>query len=288
MNFGKVLGVNLKVHYLFLLWLLVSASMGDPLYTFTLVLSVCVHELGHILAAANLGIGVREVELMPFGGVARLERWLGTEPSTEASVALAGPANSLVLLVIGLVFNDTAFGSALLECNVLLLAVNLLPVMPLDGGRVLRSLVIRRQGLGSGTKRVLASGDRIAWVLLGVVSLLSFWGLFSTNAVVLGAFVLYSTVQEKKMIPYLLMNYVAGAQGDLHSAKALPARSLVVLPSTHIKSIMELLLPGHYHLFHVVFPDGEIETIPEEKLYEMMMNHGPLLTFSDVLDDGRV
>lgn len=288
MSFGRVLGVNLKVHYLFLLWLLVSATMGDMVYTVILVISVCIHELGHILTAINLGIGVREVELMPFGGVARLERWLGAEPSTEASIALAGPANSLVLMILGLVYHKTPWGGALLEANILLLAVNLLPVMPLDGGRVLRSIIIRRQGLGAGIKRMLKSSDRIAWAFLGIISLLALWGFFSTNAVVLGAFVLYSASQEKKMIPYLVMNYVGGAEGELQSARVLPGRVVVVLPETYIKSALEFLLPGYYHLFHVVYPDGLVEVVPEEKLYGVLMIHGPGLTFSDALDDGRV
>ncbi|MBS3949097.1 MAG: M50 family metallopeptidase, partial [Peptococcaceae bacterium] len=96
MSFGKILGVNLKVHYLFLLWMIVAATLGEFYSALIIVFSVIFHELGHVLAAVNLGVEVREVELMPFGGVARVNRLLGSDPATETAIALAGPANSLV------------------------------------------------------------------------------------------------------------------------------------------------------------------------------------------------
>jgi stage IV sporulation protein FB len=285
MYLGQVLGVSLKVHYLFLLWLFVSATLGDWVYTVVLVVSVCFHELGHILAAANCRASVEEVVLMPFGSVAKLGRWLGIEPKTEAVIALAGPANSLVLGVVGLLLPDGVLGDKLLEVNLLLLTVNLLPILPLDGGRIIRSLVVKRLGLGAaGGGRLVRFMDAAAFGLLGAVALLNFYGIASVNAVVLAVFLVYAVAQEKKMMPYLFMSYLGGKQGELTAAGSLVGRLIVVLPETPVTKALKDMVPGCYHLFYVVQPEGTVVTLTEEALFAALVNHGSTITFAAVAE----
>jgi stage IV sporulation protein FB len=281
MYLGQVLGVSLKVHYLFLLWLFVSATLGDWVYTVVLVVSVCFHELGHILAATNCRASVEEVVLMPFGSVAKLGRWLGTEPKTEAIIALAGPANSLVLCVVGLLLGDGMLGDKLLEVNLLLLTVNLLPILPLDGGRVIRSEVVKRLGLSAGGGRLVRFMDAAAFGLLGAVILLNVYGMASVNAVVLAVFLVYAVAQEKKMMPYLFMSYVGGKQGELAAAGALVGRLIVVLPETQVTKALKDMVPGCYHLFQVVHQGGAVATITEEALFAALVTHGSTITFAE-------
>ncbi|MBT9154034.1 MAG: Stage IV sporulation protein FB [Firmicutes bacterium] len=272
MYLGQVLGVSLKVHYLFLLWLFVSATLGDWVYTAILVFSVCFHELGHILAALNCRVGVEEVVLMPFGSVAKLGRWLGVEPKTEAAIALAGPANSLVLCVVGLLWQSAAWGDALLEVNLLLLTVNLLPILPLDGGRIVRSAIVRRRGLAAGA----------TWGLLCVAALLFVYGVSSVNAVVLAVFLLYAVAEEKKMMPYLFGSYLGSKQGELSASGTLAGRVIVVLPDTPVARALKDMTPGCYHLFHVVHPNGQVIAVTEESLFAALVNQGLGITFADV------
>ena len=282
MYLGQVLGVSLKVHYLFLFWLLISATLGDWIFTVVLVVSVCFHELGHILAALNCRVGVDEVVLMPFGSVAKLRRWLGVEPKTEAAIALAGPANSLVLCVVGLLYQYTTWGQSLLEANILLFSVNLLPVLPLDGGRVIRSLVIRSLGFGTKGRHLIELMEKTAWVFMGIVGVLYLLGVLSINAIVLALFLLYATVQERKMMPYLFVRYLGGKPGELAAAGVLVGRVIVVLPDTPVANALPDMTPRCYHLFHVVQPTGGVITITEEALFAALIRHGPDITFADV------
>ncbi|MBS3985896.1 MAG: hypothetical protein KGZ66_09915 [Selenomonadales bacterium] len=264
-----------------MLWLFVSATLGDWVYTVVLVVSVCFHELGHILAAANCRTSVEEVVLMPFGSVAKLGRWLGTEPKTEAIIALAGPANSLVLCVVGLLLGDGMLGDKLLEVNLLLLAVNLLPILPLDGGRVIRSEVVKRLGLSAGGGSLVRFMDAAAFGLLGAVILLNIYGMASVNAVVLAVFLVYAVAQEKKMMPYLFMSYVGGKQGELAAAGSLVGRLIVVLPETQVTKALKDMVPGCYHLFQVVHQGGAVATITEEALFAALVTHGSTITFAE-------
>src|SRR5512134_2647804 len=104
---ARIFGIDIKVHLTFLLILVWGAlnygGSAGPLYgivvTLALFTLVFLHELGHSLAAIGYGIPVKDITLLPIGGVARLER-MPEKPLHELVVALAGPAVNVILAVI--------------------------------------------------------------------------------------------------------------------------------------------------------------------------------------------
>ncbi|MGH3629830.1 MAG: site-2 protease family protein, partial [Sciscionella sp.] len=151
--------------------------------TFALLLAVSVllHELGHCVVALRLGLPVRRVRLFLLGGVSEVSR-APRRPREEGLVALAGPLVSIVLSGLsGMGVLVVAGGGSpwllLMECTVANLAVtvfNLLPGLPLDGGRILRAGVWAATGRRAiGTKLAVAGAGVIAaalivWALAGV------------------------------------------------------------------------------------------------------------------------
>jgi Zn-dependent protease len=130
-----------------------------------LLVSVLLHELGHALTARRFGIGVRGITLELLGGYTELDRD-APSPSVELLVSLAGPAVSLVLGVFAAaaaavlpdrtLLEELAFQLAL--SNLVVAAFNVLPGLPLDGGRALRA------GIWA-LSRDRHLGDRVAgWV----------------------------------------------------------------------------------------------------------------------------
>ena len=165
---GSLAGIPVRVHatfFLLLLFVAWSHASGGPAamvggVVFVLLLFACVvlHELGHSLAGRRFGYRVRDITLLPIGGVASFES-LPTNPRQELIIAIAGPAVNVVLatLLYGLLRVGNAFvpveqlgvaeGSILerlLVVNVFLALFNLLPAFPMDGGRVLRALLALR------------------------------------------------------------------------------------------------------------------------------------------------
>lgn len=108
--------------------------------------SVLLHELGHALTARRYGIGVRGITLELLGGYTEMDRD-APSPRVDLFVSLAGPAVSLLLGVVGVVItlalpDDTLvnqFAFQLAASNVLVGLFNILPGLPLDGGRALRA-----------------------------------------------------------------------------------------------------------------------------------------------------
>jgi Zn-dependent protease/CBS domain-containing protein len=140
-----------------------------------LYLSVLVHELSHCVVARGFGLPVRRILLYPLGGVSEIEREAHT-PGREFAVAGAGPALSLVLGAIGYglaqVLPDGIPGviiRQLMFANIIVGVFNLLPGLPLDGGRMLRAVIWKLTGR-PGTASIAAAwtGRGLAVALLAV------------------------------------------------------------------------------------------------------------------------
>lgn len=139
------------------------------------------HELGHALAARQFGIPTRDITLLPIGGVAALER-MPRNPLQELWIAVAGPLVNVVIatvLMIGLAFAPPASTSGLVVffwqlalANVVLVVFNMIPAFPMDGGRVLRSVLALLMDWHSATRIAVAVG-KVSAVGLGLLGLLS-------------------------------------------------------------------------------------------------------------------
>lgn len=148
---------------------------------------IALHELGHAVAAMHYGYRIESITLWLLGGLARLtetpRHW-----SHEFTIAIAGPAVSvatgvvvLVPLVVAASLPDVVvFLLAYIGLmNIVLAAFNMLPAFPMDGGRVLRSLLARNRSLNSATRVASTTGTVFAG-LIGV------WGIMSVNLILVG------------------------------------------------------------------------------------------------------
>jgi Zn-dependent protease len=201
---GIEIGVNwsLLVIFALLVWSLSSAvfpsqnpGLGDGTYLAMAVVaallffaSILLHELGHAFQAQRDGMEIDGITLWLFGGVARF-RGMFPSAGAELRIALAGPAVSLVL---GAAFVATAVllrGPAAADgvaawlgyINLGLLVFNLLPALPLDGGRVLRALLWRSRGdFGRATRIAATIGRGFGYLfIVGGLALFIVQGAFS-------------------------------------------------------------------------------------------------------------
>jgi Zn-dependent protease/predicted transcriptional regulator len=179
--------------------------------------SLVMHEFGHALQARREGMKIEGITLWLFGGVAKFK---GMFPSAGAEfrIAVAGP---LVSLALGILFVLVAWLAGTPEAvdavaawlgyiNLTLLVFNLLPALPLDGGRVLRSLLWRARGdFGWATRVAATVGRGFGYLMIAAgVFLLIFEGAFSGAWLAfLGWFLLMAAAAEDR---YLLAQQALG------------------------------------------------------------------------------
>ncbi|MGC9529661.1 MAG: site-2 protease family protein [Candidatus Bipolaricaulaceae bacterium] len=201
---GKIAGIAIGVHYTWLVafalvaWSLAAGyfpqaypEWGQSAYWITgtvaallLFLSVLVHELAHSLVARARGMPVRNITLFIFGGVSNIAGE-AEAPKDEFLMSIVGPLTSLALAAVFWGIRaavgdvDTPLAATLgylAVINALLAGFNLVPGFPLDGGRVLRSILWSVTGsLPRATNIAAAAGQAFAWVLIG-------WGVFQLLA----------------------------------------------------------------------------------------------------------
>lgn len=187
--------------------------------TVALFLSIVLHEFAHAMVARRFGIPIKGITLFIFGGVAEMHEE-PKNPRTELLMAAAGPAASLVIagLFLGLAYGGVFVGWSaevvsvfqyLCWVNALLVAFNLVPAFPMDGGRILRALLWMWSGdPRSATKTASDAGSffGMALIALGVITLVS--GNFITGLwwFLIGMFirsVAQSTWQQQLMKQFL-------------------------------------------------------------------------------------
>ncbi len=206
LKIGKIGGIEVFVHwswlFIFILitwsfatgildhfypeWSAAQRWLAGAIISLVFFLSLLLHELAHSLLARRRGIDVRDITLFFLGGVSSLKG----EPRTaqdEFAIAIVGPLTSLLLgALFGIGWVILHFWSAglagisaqLAVINAILAAFNMLPGFPLDGGRVLRSLIWRRnKNLLAATRSAARLGEVFGYGLMGVGVVFFFWGL---------------------------------------------------------------------------------------------------------------
>jgi len=280
-------GVPVRFHFTFwlvVIWMIVLVSSGKQsvagaaAFIAGLFLSILLHEAGHAWMARRYGIGTQEIVMLPIGGLARLERQ--PRAGEEFWVAFAGP---LVNFFLGLILLGAAYlgggrlsigdwreaadhniVSRLALANLVLALFNLLPAFPMDGGRVLRSLLAERRSYEEATRITARIGTLIA-------ALLALVGLLQGNFLMLfGALFIYVGAMQESM--------AATAQALMQGAQVRDAMVTDFRTLSHgdtIRDAAELLLATSQQDFPVLAGPRVTGLLSRNHLLRALAAEGP-------------
>ena len=294
---AEVAGIGVYMHATFLLligfivlshWLQGNTVEGTAIgVLFILALFFCVllHELGHALTARNYGIKTRDITLLPIGGLARLER-MPDKPVQELWVALAGPAVNVIIsaaLFVGLFATNSlepldtlsvsqgSFLERLMVVNVFLVAFNLIPAFPMDGGRVLRALLAMRMEYTRATQIAAGLGQGIAFVF-------GFIGFF-TNPILLfiAFFVWIGAAQESSMVQ------MKTSLGGIPVRNAMLTDFQTLNADNVLSRAIELILAGSQTDFPVLSDNRVVGVLTKGDLLLALAKQGQSTRVGDVM-----
>lgn len=289
MYLGRVLGVRVSVHPLFALLLAVAVAGGQGRLAFLLVSLLLTHELAHLLVARAYRLDVSAVEFLPFGGVARIDGLVESEPGVEAAVALAGPLNNFMLLAAGLWLHDAGLIAGeeaifFIEGNMGLALFNLLPALPLDGGRFWRSVLTPRLGFGRASRLLARLGQAASGTLAagGTVALAA--GYVVPNAFALAAFLFVAASRELSAAGWEALQVMWRKRQRFLARRVLSVQELVALDDTLLREVARYLSPHRYHLIWVVDERmAVLGLVSEPELISALAERGAGATLRDIL-----
>jgi Zn-dependent protease/CBS domain-containing protein len=286
-----VSGIDIKVHFTFPLILVLGAidwgsKHGTPGAAFgallMMALFVCVvlHELGHSLVAQRFGITVREIVLLPIGGVAMLGK-MPRKPVQELLIAIAGPLVNVVIAVglglyLGFRGDLPLDGSQLVEltkaapstqtllqwllaANVSLFVFNLIPAFPMDGGRILRAGLALFMGFSRATRVATGVGQMLA-LALGLFAIFNGQILLALVA----AFVFLGAGQERAV------EEARTLLSTLRLGDAYNKYALTLSPGDSVHRVIDYLLTSYQPDFAVLHGDRLLGVVTRDAVLQSL------------------
>lgn len=268
--------MKLRINPWFWLIMFVAGLTGHGLYVIATIISVLLHETAHAVAAWAFSYPTYRIDLFPFGGVAIMDSALGGDPVAEGYTALAGPLYSLFFAALTFYGGDWlgggSFFKAMSNINLSLGLLNLLPLYPLDGGRVVRSMIGRFLGLREATRVMslltrwtagiaffpavfLLSRDRISWTI-PVILFFLFWA-----------------ARDPKDYFYLQWRQRERRRRYLMDGKSLPVTVHIMNQETELREAGEAVDGKAYHILLTADDKGGVNGwLDEATLWESLLD----------------
>ncbi len=301
----SIRGIDLRIHITFPLILIWAAfqygtAAGDAVtgaifgvvVILLLFILVTLHELGHSFAAQYYGVPVKQIVLLPIGGLAQMSQ-IPENPKQEFVISTAGPAVNVVMAVLMgamiLVFNipltapftgiSLTFAvifSYIFYYNIMLALFNLLPAFPMDGGRIFRSLLAMKLNYVTATL-IAGNVGRALAVAMGIYGLLN-GGIF---LMLIALFIFSGASQEMMMVRfqqrkrrgeipthvYLMPGHMVQ---EVHSPHV-----LVLNPNDSLEQAMQVRMQGIQNNFPVVQNGRYMGFVTEAGLVNAYKQYGP-------------
>lgn len=255
------------------------------------LISIVLHEGAHALVATAFGKPPKDIELTPLGMLMRLEDDEALPPLGRFLTVLAGPAMTLLLCVCALTGTkygmlNYAVGRAFFMSNLSILLLNMLPALPLDGGRILAQL------LGLIIRPVTAHRMmRGLGVLVGLMCIgLNLWltwhiGGWNLSLTAAGCFLMYSASVSTTSYAMALLHGFADRKIRLENHGSLPVAWIAVCGRMTMQQVVRRLHPRRYTIFTVIEEGSQkrLGNLDEQEIISFFLSN-PAVCVRDLLD----
>ena len=279
----KIFGVSLRIHPTFLVVLAIYGVLGLATQALLVFGLVVLHELGHLLTARAYGFRVVGLELFPFGGAAYCDDLFEGRKLEESIMALAGPALNVVLLFGAQALRWQGVWTGELADNFVrfnfwLAAFNLIPVLPLDGGRVARAFFAESFGFVKTTKFLAWAGKWLGVLLALYGTILWGGGKLAEGAltfIILGGFFWLAGSKEISSAHITFLRQLTRKKEDLLKKGLMKSLWVTVHKDTPLVRIVEEFTPDRYAMISLANEElGLGKILTETDVVEGMLREG--------------
>lgn len=297
MRIGRVWGIEVRFDPVLVLVLAFALLAGYGAEALLTGLALVVHEGAHLAWAQAEGLRVRRIRLHPLGGRAEIPDLMLREPRAVWATAAAGPLANLAAAAIfsslllhpipapwGAVAPDRGLTVFFVDANLALSGLNLLPVLPLDGGQAVRAMLGPRWGEAMVVKRLALLGTALGLSLVGAGAFRLLGGREGLNWVALGGWMVFASREERRSFPYIAATGPADRRATLARGRIVPGRVLVASSEATVLAVYRRLSTREYCVVYVTDRGGRvIGLVDETGLERALADRGPASLLGEAL-----
>lgn len=252
-------------------------------------ISITIHELGHLLIAKCFNININKLALTPIGFMANINYSDYKRYYHEIIISIAGPAVNLLAALAGYIislyfldkFNNIGF---FILVNFSLAFINILPILPLDGGKIFRAALFFRLGYNPTRKifSVVSKTISIALICLGIYQIFICGN--NVSLLLIGIFLYIYIYKEKDEMQYFLIGELIYKKKKLREAGALFIEYIACFEDIKIIEIVKKIRSNRYHIAKVL--DNNMDQkgeITETEMLECLTIYGAQATMERAL-----
>lgn len=233
------------------------------------------HEAAHIAVAKRLGVKLSGVEILPFGVTMRLASEGIPNPDDEIKIALAGPIASIFAAYLAYGIYRFEYRDFIIMTSLVVGIFNMLPVLPLDGGRVFRAVMVKRFGCIRACSYSAAVSKTTAVMIAAAGIFLLYRTGFNFSLILIGGFLIANITEERKNANFVIMKDILYSRLKLAKCGIGDAHLLIAAETERVGKILPRLSYDKYHIISVADKQMKIiRTITETELIEKMAVYG--------------
>ncbi|MDD4689024.1 MAG: M50 family metallopeptidase [Eubacteriales bacterium] len=244
-----------------------------------------VHELGHLLAALYVKADVRRLCLYPFGVTIELKEGYVKNPTHEIIVASAGPlTNSLIVLFSMLCIKNIYIRDFVAISSGIIGVMNLMPILPLDGGRVLKAILTHRWGFVKAFNFSVRISHIFTAILFIMGLLILIISRFNFSILLICVFITVNGIAEKRSMHIIVMRDVLYSKGKLSDGR-MKTQSITVKNSLPARLLLKEFDCHKY--FVIIAVDDNLKycgTLTESQIIDGLVTMGGRVTIKELLD----
>lgn len=264
--------IKLSIHPLFFAFGFYFAFTGRIFIFLVYTFSAVVHELAHSIVSQNLGYRLKKITLMPFGAVVsgNLDKLKITD---QAKIAFAGPIANLAVALLFVAFwwiypECYAYTDIVAEANFVMALVNFIPAHPLDGGRILNSLLSNKLGKDKARKICTLLGIIFAFILFGLFVASLFYTI-NVSLLFFSAFIFFGAISREDGNVYVSMHTLVSKEtltrGVCYKKQAIDGK-------TTIKRLLNILDASCINEIVVYKNEKAYKTLNQEQINQILQN----------------
>jgi stage IV sporulation protein FB len=269
---------RLHIHYSFFLVIIAAYFLGfwDSLLVAYAV--IIVHEMAHVIAAGFFDVKLDRFEIFPFGVMIKMESDIIKNPRHELIISLAGPVANVVMFLIALAV-DSPF---LAQLNASLAIINLVPALPLDGGRALKSYLMMRWNAIKAfnfTMRV----TRVSIVIMGLAGVITLLvSQVNFSLLLICAFLIVNFSCENKNHSLIRMRNMIYSREKLDGG-VMNCAHIAGMGNFPAGKVLKNFGYNNYYIVDVIDEDMRVmKTITETALFDALIERGIRVKLNEV------